>query len=28
MTENLRHFAGLRRQGISVVNATEFAGTM
>jgi hypothetical protein len=28
VTENLRHFAGLRRQGISVVNATEFAGTM
>jgi predicted nucleic acid-binding protein len=28
VTENLRHFASLRRQGISVVNATEFAGTM
>ena len=28
VTENLRHFVGLRRHGISVVDATEFAETM
>ncbi len=28
VTDNLRHFAGLRRQGVAVVSASEFAATI